>query len=298
MMAKRRISKTLSKKGASKPLDVQLPPTVTFGAEPGQDKPKIKRGVKTPSEELSRVIEMANLADSYRREHGRESVAWHLFYLPNDLRKDRVLSTDDLLSAIMRLRDSPLRSHLLEVMNDPKEWTERETDYFDRYKPDFVTLVRRSRAVLERYHFILSADTALEMVVYGHETFPVSIGLERYVNGQGRHKPRYRSSIIAQALMSVDDLRDIRRCAVCKQFFYARRFSSAVCDPNSTCAATYSKRQERKNAVERKRLAELAERSSKKKRAKTARKRCNGPTPLTPYTEGANDAKEKYQKNT
>jgi ribosomal protein L37AE/L43A len=260
--------KTASKKGVSKSPGATLTPTVILTKAPGEIKPKAKRGVKTSSHQLSRVIEMANLANSYEREHGRESIYWRLFTYGDFGDKDRVQDANDLLSAIMRLHDSRLRSHLLEVMNDPGEWTERATDYLDGFKPEYATLYRRARAVLERYHFILGACNALEHIVYGHDSIPVRVGIDRYVNGQGKHKPRYTTDVIGQALMSVDDLRDIRRCAVCEKFFFARRFSSAVCDPDSTCASTYAKREERKNKKLREKLAKR-----KTKRATPAPKR-------------------------
>jgi hypothetical protein len=63
------------------------------------------------------------------------------------------------------------------------------------------------------------------------------------------------------------DARMIRQCEICNLFFFARRIDSKVCDPQSKCAVTLSKRRERANAKLRTQLA------TKKKRAKTARKR-------------------------
>lgn len=67
------------------------------------------------------------------------------------------------------------------------------------------------------------------------------------------------------------DARDIRECPICHQIFLARRVDSVVCDPESRCAKTYSKRRERENKKTREAL------KTKKKRAQTSERRLKRP---------------------
>jgi hypothetical protein len=159
----------------------------------------------------------------------------------------------------MRLGDGPFRSRLLEVMNDPLEWLPWTTAPLigGGNTPDSARLQCQTNAVRRCYFFTVNARDALKLVVAGHYYFSVSSSLERYIENDGKHKARYASNPIADALKGVDDLRYIRRCAVCEKFFYARRITSMVCDPKSQCAGTYAKRNERANA---KRRAESAPR--------------------------------------
>jgi len=254
MKAKARSAKP-SKKGGEQHTDVSAPMTVARGNSETADKPKRKRGVKTAKPELAKLIEMANLAGDGNLEYDHfKNSAWE--------------STAGLLSAIMQL-DDPLRSDLLHIMTAPEEgpWTTADMVKAG-WNAEYASLAIQAQMVSTQYHLIRSARKILERVVAGEVFFPAEVFIERRVDKKGRHKARFYTSETIQPLIDADDLKDIRRCSVCRKFFFARRASSAVCEPDSPCAATYSKRQERANKKRREELAGL-----KKKRAKTARKR-------------------------
>lgn len=75
------------------------------------------------------------------------------------------------------------------------------------------------------------------------------------------HIIRIYFDTLGQALQGLN-VRNLRECRICHKLFLARRIDSAVCEPNSTCAKTHSKRNERANAKLR---AELAKKKIGKK---------------------------------
>jgi hypothetical protein len=254
MKAKCRSGRARKKGGEQRQIAV-APPTVTHGSPEVENKPKGKRGVKTASDELKTLIRMANLAGNrdLKYDHFKNS-AWQ--------------STPGLLSAIMEL-DDPLRSHLLQVMNEPERepWTTASMVEAG-FKPEIAWVHCHAWAVSMRYHLIQGAQITLSRVVAGDEFFPAQTFMARRVDKNGKHKAYLNE--IAQPLLEVDDLRDIRSCKVCNRFFFRRRKTSVVCDPDSPCAATYSKRQERDNAKTR---AELAAKKAARKGSKSKAKK-------------------------
>jgi len=232
-----------SKKGGKRRTSAQLPPTVSPADQKTQQKPK--SGVKLPSPELAHLIEMANLGLAELEPQLIDRI---------DLR-----DTSGLLDAVVQLPDPP-KSHLLELMHRPDSWPY----WFELMGDDIDFASRQSLAVQNRYNLIRDARLTLESIVHGDWAFPATT---IYLRRTQDNRAQPEGNQIAECLKGID-LADIRRCAVCNKFFFARRATSKVCDPESSCATTYDKRQERKN---RKVREELAKR--KKKRADPARKR-------------------------
>lgn len=255
-MKSTRRSKVASKKGGRQARNPVLIPTVTSASPEVGEKPKGKRGVRTPSDELDRLIKMANLA-------GRAEMSYQLMDFL-DWRKHPTL----LLDTVMGLPD-PTRTHLLELMNRAERWRVTPRQLIDElgFDPEMARRECQFMAVRERYNLIRGANTVMKSIVRGETHFPAPVFILRDVD----HKANYAADEITQPLIGVD-LRDIRECAVCAQFFFARRITSAVCEPGSTCAVTYSKRQERANAKQQAEL-EDKKKSREKKRAKPAPKR-------------------------
>ncbi|MEP6742135.1 MAG: hypothetical protein ABJB61_06505 [bacterium] len=245
-MQKRKTSTKANKRGAKQSRNALLTPTVIQPRQKRKDKPKGKRGVKTPSNELRELIEMANLA-------GKGKLPYQF------LDSVGMRNPSLLLDKVMQLPDPP-KSHLLELMNRPERWRVAPKELIEElgFDPEIARLDCQFMAIRERYNLIQGARSTLESVVSGETHFPATVFIVRGVD----HKARYAVDEITRPLIGTN-LRDIRRCAVCEKFFFVRRDTSAVCDPESPCAATYSKRQERKN----KKLRE----EQKKKRAEKRR---------------------------
>jgi hypothetical protein len=235
-------------------------PVVDTVAEPERTS-RIKRGANGP---LAELLKLVNLVPE------DAMLPKHLMTLDDTGPEKEV----ELFAAINSLPNE-LAAHLREVF----EW--EDWDHGVRRKDDLDDLHLRldniSR-VLERFDHIRNARegfrrllghrVAMETVRAHYKTLGCPIHTS--VVGPGgsivtidtENKIDIRLDPFSEAIQGVDIYR-IRRCAVCAKLFLARRIDSAVCDPNSKCAKTYSKRKERGNAKLR---AELAAKKAGKKK--------------------------------
>jgi len=119
----------------------------------------------------------------------------------------------------------------------------------------------RVLSVLNRYSEVRSARLSLIRFIRLERAPNTMFRGNSIVMIDQTHIAKVRLDWFSRAIQGVD-VRNIRQCAICEKFFFARRVDSMVCDPKSKCAKTFSKRQERKNAKLRE---AMAEKSRKKK---------------------------------
>jgi hypothetical protein len=226
-----------------RPTDSEQTPTVISTAR--------TRRIKTPNPELAELIRLANLAT-------------HEIDLPDpplDPRSD---------SEWLKSLPDRVRLELLEHKEQPEKWS-------SRVPPPDKTIVKTVWgafapvfAMIDHYNLILASRKVLQAIV-NKDLKPVRVPMTAWFR---LHKDKKTAELaldeesmppvvgqIVKALKDAD-VSYLKRCPICGNYFYGRREASVVCEPKSKCAATYAKRQERKN----KKLRE-------QKRAQTARKR-------------------------
>lgn len=169
---------------------------------------------------LDRVIKWANLAGDHD--------------LPNRLPSGPIppLSGNTLASLMQGLDQLPaeIRSHLHELMNRQEEWAETPAEarkeYRSRSKEHEVWAKQinfrfplQFAAVYRRYKLILAARETLRAIVDDKlREWPTTAFMKRGDDGKGK----YAGDPIADALLDAE-IDYIKRCPICRVFFYAGR---------------------------------------------------------------------------
>lgn len=245
-MRKSRTAKKAGKNGEKRRRNSLLTPTVIQPKASRSRKTQPKRGVKAAGEELDRLIDLANLA-------GGADLPYQFFDFIGD-------GDNELLDKVIELPEPP-KAHLLELMNRPEQWRITPEQLIDGgWNPEYARRDCQAHAIRERYNLIRGAKQTLDSVVRGESHFPATVFI---IRGED-HKASYAVDEITRPLIGVD-LRDIAKCAVCEKFFFKRRATSVVCEPDSPCADTYAKRQERLNKKRREEVALKQKRASKRR---------------------------------
>jgi hypothetical protein len=193
--------------------------------------PSGRRGIKSAGPELENWLRLANLVS---REQLRE-----LPPPPAEL-TDRFSATKASLLDYLAVLPEALRLELLDYLSrlPPRPAKER------RDTGELIQAVE----VIDRLRQIVDVARFLRRLILSGPPRAARFWTTISVEGN-RLKFQYVDPFM-RAIENVD-ITYIRECAVCGRIFFARRSTSAVCDPQGPCAATYSKRQERANAERR-----------------------------------------------
>ena len=212
-------------------------------------------GVKVCPDLLKPIIELANLPGDQQ--------------LPDisytDFRGDRNTSSVPHIPLAEYLPDA-VRLSLLEVMTNPQQWEMTPEEWAAGWKIhlslEHARYYLQASAMTDRYNLIRSARTALSAIVESEPKIPVTTFLKRGSDGRGA----YGGDTISDALLEAEwDY--IKRCEVCKKFFYAQRNTQDTCPPVVTgtvspCGRALRTRRKRANDKLR---VELANKKAKKR---------------------------------